>query len=93
VIRLCAAYQRIYLSIGFRCRWFDGGHRQMNLGCTMLQPKYSKWKLALHLEIVWGISTPIVGALTSWFAGAIGLLGRLLSLNTGELLRKMGLAF
>ena len=52
----------------------------------MLQTKVFKMEAGLHLEY-WLIA-PIVGALTVGVLGAIGC-WRLLSLNTGELLRKM----
>jgi len=52
----------------------------------MLQTKVFQMEASLHLE--YWIIAPIVGALTVGLLGAIGC-WRLLSLNTGELLRKM----
>jgi putative ABC transport system permease protein len=52
----------------------------------MLQTKVFQMEAGLHLE--YWIIAPLVGALTVGLLGAIGC-WRLLSLNTGELLRKM----
>jgi putative ABC transport system permease protein len=52
----------------------------------MLQTNVFQMEAGLHFEY-WVIA-PIIGALTVGLLGAIGC-WRLLSLNTGELLRKM----